>query len=326
MRRIRLFVVASGLAIFAAFALNGIVASSSANLVLTCFKVSHNKNGNWKDPECKETAGNLKGEYVLAEPIVKTLEFLWCANLTPEAATGEYEDSKCTKKHENGLYIEVNVEPTKILPLPSKASPLTFTSKGGEGVLLTVGKNEVKCEKATDKGEFTSANLGTVQVTFEKCKAKVPIIGSAPCTGEGDSKEQILFKGVGHYWLALLSGKLVAALVILFNKSEGTIVHFTCEALGQKQLIIVEGCAASLAEPVEKLTKITKDVFKEEKSGVADIREVLPQETATEIKCISLTSVNGGAFEESAQTGTAENEGFKQGGAAVEVLLMNKEM
>lgn len=215
-------------------------------------------------------------------------------------------------------------EPTKVLPEPTVKEPLKFTSKGGKGTLLTVGNNEVVCQSATDKGEFTSPNLGPVTVLFEGCKAKVPIIGTAPCKGEGDNKETILFKGEGHYWLALLSEKLVAALVILFNKSQGTIVHFTCEALGQKQLIIVEGCAASLAEPTEKLTKITKDVFKELKSGVADIKEVLPEETKKEIPCISLTSVNGGAFEESAQAGTAENEKFEKGKAAVEVLLMNK--
>lgn len=218
-------------------------------------------------------------------------------------------------------------EPTKVLPEPTAKEPLTFTAKGGKGTLLTVGGNEVKCEQAKGSGEFASPNLGKGTVLFEKCKAKVPIIGTAPCTGEGDNKETILFKGGVHYWLALLSGKLVAALVFLFLESEGNLVHFTCEALGQKQLVIVRGCAAALAEgekELEKLSKVTKDKFIEEKSGVSDIKEVLPQETTKEITCKTETSVNGGAFEESAEAGTAENEKFEKGKAAVEVLLMNK--
>jgi len=209
-------------------------------------------------------------------------------------------------------------EPTKMLPEPTEAKPLTGTDKSGEGVLVTTGGNEVKCKKDVSSFSATTPNKGTFHVTFESCKAKVPIIGSAPCTGVGDEKEKILLLGTVEYWLALLSSKLVAALVFLIEE-----FHFTCEALGQKQLILVKGCAAALAEPTEKLTKTTKDVFKEESKGVSDIREVLPVEAKEEIKCVTLTSVNGGAFEESGQTGTDENEKFEQGSKAVEVLLMN---
>jgi hypothetical protein len=65
-------------------------------------------------------------------------------------------------------------------------------------------------------------------------------------------------------------------------------------------------------------------VFKETKSGVSDIRTVLPETSTKAISCITLESVNGGAFEESAETGTVENEKFEQSGKAIEVLLMNK--
>jgi len=215
-------------------------------------------------------------------------------------------------------------EPTKILPEPTVANPLTSVDKSGAGTLLTIGGSEVKCTKDTSTASFTTPNLGTFHVLFDGCKAKVPIIGTAPCTGAvGDVKEQILLLGTVHYVLALLTEgtktKLVAALAFLFEE-----FHFTCEALGQKQLILVKGCAAALAEPVEKLTKITKDVFKEIKSGDSNILEILMEEATKEIRCDTLTSVNGGAFELSAQTGAAENEKFEQGKKAVEVLLMNK--
>jgi hypothetical protein len=205
-------------------------------------------------------------------------------------------------------------ERTKVLPEPTLASPLTSTGKGGEGKLVTVGGKEVKCKKAVGTGEFTSLNLGPFHTTFEECTGPL----DSTCMGEGDAAGKVLLLGTAHYWLALLTGRLVAALVFLFNE-----LHFTCEALGVKLLVLVKGCAAALAEPTEVLTKVTKDVFTEEKTGVSDIRSVLPQESTKELSCHTETNVNGAGFEESGETGTAENEKFEKGGSAVSVLLMN---
>lgn len=213
--------------------------------------------------------------------------------------------------------ITASAEVTLILP----EKGVTVKSKSGKGTLLTVGGSQVICQKDKGESSFTTGNLGTFKVDFEECKAKVPIIGSAPCTGTGEPKEVILLVGEVHYLLALLmegkpkeekASKLVAALAFLFE------THFTCEALGQKQLILVKGCAAANAEPIEKLTKLTKDVFKEWSSGESSILLILPENTTKEVNCLTETSVNGGAFELSAETGTVENE------TNVEVLLMNK--
>ena len=112
-------------------------------------------------------------------------------------------------------------EPTKILPEPTAVKPLTATDKSGPGTLLTVAGSEVKCTKGTSTSSFTTPNLGTFHAIFEGCKAKVPIIGTAPCTGASDEKEKILLLGTVHYVLALLmegkpkeekTPKLVAAL------------------------------------------------------------------------------------------------------------------
>jgi hypothetical protein len=206
------------------------------------------------------------------------------------------------------------VEPTKILP----TGKITFTSKSGPGTLLTIGKNEVKCEKDAGSGEVKTLNLGNFHTEFSECKAELG--GFKPvCTGEGDTEGKILLLGTFHFWLATLGKALVAALVFLIAQ-----IHFTCELLGQKQLILVLGCAAALAEPTEKLAKVTTDQFIETKSGVSDIRTVLPELSTKSLGCITTTSVNAKPFEESAQKGTAENETFKSGGVAVEVLLMNK--
>ena len=212
-------------------------------------------------------------------------------------------------------------EPTKILAEPTETEPLTFTSVSGEGRLLTLGKKEVKCKKDKGSGEFTLPNLGTYKVLFENCTGE----SGSTCTGVSQETGTIKQEGTVHYVLALLSGKLIAALVGLPKE-----FHFTCEALGGfvKILVVVLGCIAALAEPVEKLTKTTKDVFQfnAANSGDPDISEILMEEATSEIPCVLLSSINGGKFESSGLEGTATNEGFKKGGKAVEVLLMNKKM
>ncbi len=205
-------------------------------------------------------------------------------------------------------------EVTKILP---ELKSITVKSKSGVGTLLTVGGSEVICQKDKGTGEFTTPNLGTFQVEFGECKAKAPIVKTAPCTGEGDKKEVILLSGTVHYVLALLMTKgtettLVAALAFLFKE-----LHFTCEALGVKELIQVKGCAAANAEPTEKLTNKTKDTFKEFSTGESSILEILLEEAKKETPCLTETNVGGKGFELSAETGTVENE------TSVEVLLMN---
>jgi hypothetical protein len=211
-------------------------------------------------------------------------------------------------------------EKTKVLPEATAASPLTSTGKGGAGVLLTVRGREVTCESGTGSGAFTSANLGTFHTTFIGCKTKADG-ATLRCTGTEDREGQILLLGTVHYWLALLSARLVAALVFLFVQ-----FHFTCTILTIKELVLVRGCAAALAEPTEKLTALTKDVFTEASSGVSDITEVLPQEARAEIRCITETKVGeaeGDEFEQSSERGTAENERFEKEKRSVEVLLMN---
>ncbi len=208
-------------------------------------------------------------------------------------------------------------EVTKILPEPTKEKPLKVKSKSGSGTLLTVGGSEAKCEKAKGTSEFTTPNLGTFHTEFEGCKIKAPIVKTAPCTGVGDKKEVILLLGTVHYVLALLMTKgtettLVAALAFLFEE-----LHFTCEALGQKELILVKGCAAANAEPTEKLTNKTKDTFKEFTTGESSILEILLEEAKKETPCLTEVNIGGKGFELAAETGTVENE------TSVEVLLMN---
>jgi hypothetical protein len=205
-------------------------------------------------------------------------------------------------------------EPTKMLP----GGGITFTSKSGGGTLLTIGGTQIVCSGDAGNGTIDTTNLGNYHLELKGCKAKVSIF-EGPCSGEGDSEGIGLLLGTFHFWLATLTNKLVAALVFLIRE-----FHYTCEIAGVKELLFVKGCEAALAEPIEMLTKVTKDVFRETKSGISDIRTVLPENSTKPISCIRLLKVGGKEFEESAQSATIENETFKKEGVAIEVLLMNK--
>jgi hypothetical protein len=210
-------------------------------------------------------------------------------------------------------------EPTKILPEPTAAAPLTFVSTIGAHKWRTLGGKEITCAKGTGSGEFTTPNLGRYKFLLEGCKGEF----STTCTGVGDKVGTILLEGTVHYVLALLSGLLVASLAILIQE-----FHYTCEVIGVKLLILQRGSFAALAEPVEKLTKATKDVFVFDaaNSGDPDITRILMEEAKEEISSVLLSSINGAEFESAALEGSATNEGFKKAGKAVEVLLMNKKM
>lgn len=208
-------------------------------------------------------------------------------------------------------------EKTKVLPEPTATSPITNTTTGTESKLVGVNGTEIKCKKNSGTGSATSPNEGSFTTLFTECKGPL----STTCTGSGDPSGLIALSGTVHFWLALLSGKLVGALVFLIKEFK-----FTCTTTGISEEVTVHtGCQAALAEPVNKLVKSTEDIFKET-SGKPDISEVLPSETTKEIKCTLESKVGAeGKLEESAQAGTNTNTGFKQKEKAVEVLLMNPE-
>jgi hypothetical protein len=208
-------------------------------------------------------------------------------------------------------------EETKILPEPTAVNELITNGTAGKFRIITLGGKEVKCEGAGGAARFSSFNLGIFHIIFIKCTGA---LGST-CTSEGEPAGRVAVLGTVHFWLALLlkSGSLVAALVYLMPP-----FHFTCEAVGVKQLVLVLGCAAAHAEPVNVLTNLTKDVFIEDGAGMPDIRFVLPENSNKELECVTLMQVNEqGAFEDTGQEGTYLNELFEKGGKKISVLLMN---
>jgi uncharacterized protein YacL (UPF0231 family) len=220
-------------------------------------------------------------------------------------------------------------EPTKILPEPTAAAPLTTAStQSAEGHLLTVGGLEVKCKKSSGSESWTSANLGTKSVLFTECKG--PLLTT--CTGEGDAEGLIAAKGEVHFWLALLmtgtrekpTAELVGALVFLLESAG---VQFICvnKAKTIEDKIVVHGCAAWQVSPasLNKLITEAKEELAEWSSGETKILSVLPQETTKGINCLPTTTVNGGAEELSGLSGVFTTETFKKGGSSITIELMN---
>jgi hypothetical protein len=209
-------------------------------------------------------------------------------------------------------------EKTKMLP----ESGVKFISKGGKGELTTLGGVlSVKCEKLTGKnGTIESANLGKYETLFEECTSS-----GGKCTGVGLTTGDILNAGTYHFWLALetLNGTantLVGALVFLPEE-----LHFTCVVIGTNVLVLVKGCIAALATPLNALASVTKDTFAVTGAGDPLITKVLPAGSTAEIECLLLSSKSEGTFEMSGLTVVAENEKFESGGTALTVLLMNPE-
>jgi hypothetical protein len=218
-------------------------------------------------------------------------------------------------------------EPTKILPEPTTAAPLTATAiQEAEGHLLTVGGLEVKCKKGSGSETWTSANLGTGNVLYTECKGPLKTV----CTGEGDPEGLVSAKGEVHFWLALNmvgsekepKSELVGALVFLLESAG---IKLTCKSSTLEDKIVVKGCVAALVLPMSLNALISKahEEFTEWLSGETSILSVLPQETTKEIPCLPTISVNGGAAELTAYSGLWFVEKYEKGGSAITIELMN---
>jgi hypothetical protein len=288
----------------------GAITPAPASAAPSCFATFFFTTGNYSDSACTKKVAVLTSEYVLAELVFKKVGRVWCALLGE--FTGEYQAGTCTTLENNGLYTRVigpagKNEPL-ILPEPIEKT-LVSSGKSGEIRLVTSTGMELKCKASTNTSEFTTPDEGAFSILFSECKGSL----GGTCSGEGLSKGSVAFTGKLHYWQGVLGGKAVDTLTYLINEAK-----ITCE-LSVK--IVVKGCAAALAEPIEKATNVTKDVFTQEK-GLATIKEVLAPETTKATKCVVETAFNGGKVEESALSGTEENEKFALGGKAVEITLM----
>src|ERR1700727_146691 len=163
-------------------------------------------------------------------------------------------------------------------------------------------------------GLFTSVTLGTFSAHLE-CSGPL----NTTCSGPADAAGFILIGGTVHYALGLLeeSKTKVDAFVFLLEQ-----FHFTCKVSTIEELILMRGCIAGHAQPIDTLVTETEDVLKliTGKKGDPDISTwIMPG--GEELTCVLESSINGGAFESSGFALTDKSKEFKKGGVAVTALL-----
>jgi hypothetical protein len=216
----------------------------------------------------------------------------------------------------SAVFVSSSSAATEVLPMPTATVPLTFTgAQVGEGRLETLAGSTVKCKTGTSMGSFTSVTLGTFNVAFNECKGP---LGST-CTGTADAKGVILTSGTVHYALALLAETKAKVDALVFLQEQ---FHFICSAIGIEQLILVRGCVAAHATPIDSLVTETEDTFKliTGQKGDPDISSwIMPG--GEELTCVLESSINGGAFEGSGLSGVDKNKEFKNCSAALTVLF-----
>jgi hypothetical protein len=338
----------TGAVLVVAVALSGLIGSATASAAFQCLLISNpvaggglnGKEGAYTTSKCETpTPHLLEGDWILAEPLVKTVEDLWCALISlvlPGEISGEdgyYEDSKCTKKNKTANasdYTEVIVPPsgesTKILPEPSAGAPLTDTmTQPAAGHWLSVGKSEITCKKSSGSESFTSANEGTGNLTLEECTSSL----STKCTSSGQATGTIKAEGEMHFWLALLmitatTSTLVGALVFLY-KEVPIVCENTSKTIKIEVVVVNKSCIAANVLPtsMNALVSSVHEEFTEYSSGETQILSVLPAGGTSEIACLPTLKTNGGTAELFALSALFLVKEFKKSGAAITIELMN---
>lgn len=184
--------------------------SASANLPLTCYEVSEFKAkvhaGNFIKRPCNAAneGRRLEEPFVLAEPVKKITGDLWCAKITQtpikQSETGNFSDAACTKPHENGEYIEVEVTlPDISLALEAEKYPAvaagelksadTLETIIGEKIEGTLVKLTLELKELSALGAYTAIFTGVKQKTL-------------PCKTTGASKEEVVNPGEFHLVLS----------------------------------------------------------------------------------------------------------------------------
>jgi hypothetical protein len=183
-----------------------------------------------------------------------------------------------------------------ILPTPTPTAPLTFTGVSeGETILQgTAEASKVKCLKAPNTGEFTSAHLGKVTVDFEECK-----LGASNCSSAGDAAGTILLTNADVHLVDILPGSvLTLGLLIIPLEGGKNVFKFKCgivteEVLGGVIGTVFNGKGEAL-KTLEK-AKLVLVLWKQVTQGMQDV-------TA----CMTPAALCGGAVELKSSFGLGE--------------------
>ena len=129
---------------------------------------------------------------------------------------------------------------TSLLPTGTAGSPVNFTVKSGEGKLKSALAT-ITCKKDEGKGSWTSATLGTFEVTFLECTGPL----ASKCWSLDQAANSGIITVMGEFHLRMgLSGQPLGIITHLILH-----VHIFCGEL----LILVLGCAAGKVNNINEL-------------------------------------------------------------------------
>jgi hypothetical protein len=173
----------------------------------------------------------------------------------------------------------------EVLLLGTEKFPVAFEGTSGKGKLVTVGGKEIKCTKGKNSGSVTGAKTGTATLTFEGCESS-----GFKCNTAGKGAGIVESTGSTTLVFDSLTTLGVAELLAV---NETTI---ECTSLVK---IKVKGNILLLVLPINsEVTVITFDVSQ---TGGKPTDSTY-WEGGVEKHPQLLTSINGGAFEESGDT------------------------
>jgi hypothetical protein len=185
-------------------------------------------------------------------------------------------------------------ENPEILPTPTTAAPLKFTSVSDEGsapvLQATKEAGKIKCKDLTNKGEFTSARLGKITIDFlGECESN-----KAKCKTEGDTTGTILVSGDIHLVDIEKGTELRLGVVVTLEKA----LVITCGVVKDE----VKGAVIGLVLEVTSLVK-TKHITADfnQTAGEQELKECKLDKAFCEGKKFLLESNFGEGFELSGQ-------------------------
>jgi len=162
----------------------------------------------------------------------------------------------------------------------------------------------------TGSGSMNSLKSGSFTATFEEIKS---VLTGTKCTGLSDETGgDVTVKGTFHIRDYKSGTELKTASIFLLAP-----VHFSCG----ETLVVIAGCVAAALMPENTLTKTLTGTIA--KTGADNnIITVLNEENTANELCQLLAKEGANATKLAHLTVSPTINGFKQGGAAVEVLVM----
>jgi hypothetical protein len=288
-------------------ALTGIIASSASSASAACRRVENfvtlEQAGNFTTSTCLILTTNaLEGrwENLLFQHYIG--DNLYCGKKEPGLRnSGAWTTNTCIIKSSSDTEFIRYVVPPLAALLPGSKFPATFSGTSGKGELVTVGKKTVKCKKDKSSGEFTGSEettiKGTAKITFEECESS-----GFKCNSKGQKEGVIVSEGTTLLVFDSLTTLGVAVLLTLKPETE-----FECTSFVK---VKVKGNVLLLIKPLEKETTEFELILKQKEGKPEDKTYWVhgeEEEKGIEEKAQLLTSINGGAFEESGDE-SAENK------------------